>query len=244
MANGAAIISRRWSRSRRGRQRFFYLSPRPTLQTQWRGRIDYATGLALQAELADQRRAGQICDTLLLLEHEPVYTIGRTPDKSSLQPADAPAATLPHPVVEISRGGQATYHGPGQLVGYFIIDLAHFGRDLHVFLRWIEAQLIALCAHYGVAAHTPDGLTGVWVGEKKIASIGIGARHWITQHGFALNVNHESLSGFRSITPCGLTGVSMTCLDEARAPTTEASELNLAEFATQAGHFFAQAWEK
>jgi lipoyl(octanoyl) transferase len=129
---------------------------------------------------------------LLLLEHEPVYTIGRTPDKSSL----LGAAHLPHPFFSINRGGQATYHGPGQLMGYPIIDLRRCGQDLHRYLRWLEQLLIELLAEYGIAASRRESLTGVWIDDRKIASIGVGVRHWITMHGFALNVGGD-LSLFR-----------------------------------------------
>lgn len=181
----------------------------PTLEFRWLGRLPYAQGLQLQHDLVEARRAGGLGDTVLLLEHDPVYTIGRTPDKSSL--AAGPGA-LPHPVVEISRGGQATYHGPGQLVGYPVIDLQARGRDLHRYLRALEQALIGTCETLGVPATRRDDLTGVWVGPRKLASIGVGVRHWISLHGFALNVTPESLEGFRAIIPCGLAGVTMTCL--------------------------------
>lgn len=147
-------------------------------------------------------------DTLLLLEHEPVYTIGRTPDRSSLRD---PAA-LPHPLVVTGRGGQATYHGPGQLIGYPILDLKPRGQDLHRHLRALEDMLVATCAHFGIAGTRREGLTGVWVGEKKIASIGIGVRRWISLHGFALNVGGD-LTPYRAITPCGIADVEMTSLE-------------------------------
>jgi lipoyl(octanoyl) transferase len=114
--------------------------------------------------------------------------------------------------VEICRGGQATYHGPGQLVGYPVLDLQQHGRDLHRYLRALEDALITLCAGFNVPAARQDGMTGVWVGPRKLASIGVGVRHWISLHGFALNITPESLTGFNAIVPCGLTGVSMTCL--------------------------------
>jgi lipoyl(octanoyl) transferase len=180
----------------------------PSLDFRWLGRVTYDHSLQLQHELVEQRRTGAIGDTVLLLEHEPVYTIGRTPDKSSL----VGGGPLPHPVVEISRGGQATYHGPGQLVGYPILDLQHHGRDLHRYLRALEDALIALGTSFGVPAGRRDGMTGVWVGPRKLASIGVGVRHWISLHGFALNITPESLGGFNAIIPCGLTGVAMTCL--------------------------------
>lgn len=174
----------------------------------WLGRIGYGEALALQESLHAQRRAGEIGDTVLLLEHEPVYTIGRTRDQSSLRGG---SAALPHPVFEIGRGGQATYHGPGQLVGYLIFDLANHGRDLHAYIRALEECLIRAAAALGIEAMRRDGLTGVWVAERKLASIGVGARHWVTLHGFALNVGAD-LGGFAHITPCGIGGVEMTSI--------------------------------
>ncbi|MEM6910643.1 MAG: lipoyl(octanoyl) transferase LipB [Verrucomicrobiota bacterium] len=179
-----------------------------TLETRWLGRMDYAEALALQESLVEERRAGHIGDTLLLLEHEPVYTIGRTRDKSSL----LQAALLPHPVVEISRGGQATYHGPGQLVGYPLLDLTERGRDLHAHLRLLEELLIRCSQKLGAQASSREGLTGVWVEDRKLASIGVGVRKWISLHGFAINVEAQSLEGFRHITPCGLSEVVMSHL--------------------------------
>lgn len=170
------------------------------------GRLAYAPALAMQEAAVAARLAGEISDRLYLLEHEPVYTIGRLRDRSSLGPAP-----LPHPVVEINRGGQATFHGPGQLVGYFIFDLQQLTPDLHFFLRWIEDGLLALLAEYGITARRREGLTGVWIDDRKIASIGVGVRRWITMHGFGLNVGPD-LSGFAAITPCGIQGVTMTSL--------------------------------
>ena len=172
----------------------------------WLGRIEFSKGLEIQAEALEQcDRTGE--ETLFLLEHEPVYTIGRRLDKSSL----GDTSYLPHPVFEINRGGQATYHGPGQLVGYPILDLKKRGKDLHVYLRSLETAVIRLVGSFGVEAEFCDGKTGVWVQNRKIASIGIGVRRWITMHGFALNVSSD-LTGFLSITPCGLAGVRMTSL--------------------------------
>jgi lipoyl(octanoyl) transferase len=172
----------------------------------WLGRIEFSKGLEIQAEALEQcDRTGE--ETLFLLEHEPVYTIGRRLDKSSL----GNASYLPHPVFEINRGGQATYHGLGQLVGYPILDLKKRGKDLHVYLRSLETAVIRLVGSFGVEAEFCDGKTGVWVQNRKIASIGIGVRRWITMHGFALNVSSD-LTGFLSITPCGLAGVRMTSL--------------------------------
>lgn len=175
---------------------------------QWPGHVPYAEGLARQEALHARRRAGEIPDTLVMLEHEPVYTIGRTGDQSSL----GDTAFLPHPVHEINRGGKATYHGPGQITGYLIADLTAYGRDLHRWLRAIEDALAATCAAFGVSAGSRDGLTGTWVENRKLASIGVGVRHWVSMHGFGLNLTVESLAGFQAITPCGLDGVRMTCL--------------------------------
>ena len=178
------------------------------MTARWLGRLPYAEALALQEDLVARKIADPSePDTLLLLEHEPVYTIGRTPDRTSLRDPFA----LPHPLIVTGRGGQATYHGPGQLIGYPILDLKPRGQDLHRYLRELEEMLIALCATFGVATHRREGLTGVWVGEKKIASIGIGVRRWVSMHGFALNVCGD-LAPYRAITPCGIDGVEMTSL--------------------------------
>ena len=178
------------------------------LQVRWLGRMEFADALALQEEIVAKKREDRsLGDELLLLEHEAVYTIGRTPDKSSL----LGSAHLPHPLFAINRGGQATYHGPGQLMGYPIIDLRRCGQDLHRYLRWVEQLLIELLVDYGITASRRESMTGVWVGQRKIASIGVGVRHWITMHGFALNVCGD-LSSFNHIIPCGINNVAMTSM--------------------------------
>jgi lipoyl(octanoyl) transferase len=170
----------------------------------------FGDALALQEELVAKKRADQsLGDELLLLEHEPVYTIGRTPDQSSLRGAEH----LPYPLFPINRGGQATYHGPGQLIGYPIIDLRNCGQDLHRYLRWLEELLVETLSMVDIAATTRAGLTGVWVENRKIASIGVGVRHWITMHGFALNVCGD-LSPFDQIVPCGISNVMMTSIEK------------------------------
>ena len=187
------------------------------LSIRWLGRVAFADALALQEKLVAEKRVNHsLGDELLLLEHEPVYTIGRTPDQSSLRGV----AHLPHPLFPINRGGQATYHGPGQLIGYPIIDLRQCGQDLHRYLRWLEALLMETLAEVGIAATTRPGLTGVWVEDRKIASIGVGVRHWITMHGFALNVCGD-LAPFDQIVPCGIANVTMTSI--ARETGTERS---------------------
>ena len=180
------------------------------LNVRWLGRMEFAVALAMQEELVAQRRKDPLFDDqLLLLEHEPVYTIGRTPDRSSL----LGSAHLPHPLFSINRGGQATYHGPGQLMGYPIIDLRRCGQDLHRYLRWLEQLLIDLLAQYDIIAQRRESLTGVWVENRKIVSIGVGVRHWITMHGFALNVCGD-LSPFDHIVPCGITNVTITSMEK------------------------------
>jgi lipoyl(octanoyl) transferase len=180
------------------------------MNVRWLGRISFADALELQEQLVSGKRADESSgDELLLLEHEPVYTIGRTPDQSSLRGG----AHLPHPLFPINRGGQATYHGPGQLVGYPIINLRRCGEDLHRYLRWLEDLLVEALAKNGVTAGTREGLTGVWVEDRKIASIGVGVRHWITMHGFALNVGGD-LSPFGQIVPCGIANVTMTSIEK------------------------------
>lgn len=181
------------------------------------GLISYADGIALQERVVAEILDGTAGDRLILLEHEPVYTIGRLRDQSSLRDPQR----LPHPVVETNRGGQATYHGPGQLVGYPILDLRQRGQDLHAHLRMIEDVLIAACERFGLAAGRRDGLTGVWVENRKMASIGVGVKKWISMHGFAINITNECLAGFFAITPCGIDGVTMTSLSqEAGRPIT------------------------
>ena len=173
------------------------------------GLVDYSDGLRLQESTVASILAGDKSETIYLLEHQPVYTIGRLRDQSSLRES----ASLPHPVHETNRGGQATFHGPGQLVGYPLLDLTKRGKDLHEHLRLIEDALIRACAVFGIAAGRREGLTGVWVENRKLASIGVGVRKWISMHGFAINITRESLPPFFAITPCGLDGVSMTSVE-------------------------------
>jgi lipoyl(octanoyl) transferase len=185
----------------------------------------------LQEEIVSRKKENRsTADELLLLEHDPVYTIGRTPDQTSLRDA----MHLPHPLFQINRGGQATYHGPGQLMGYPIIDLRNCGQDLHKFLRWIEELLITFLTSFGIEARRQEGLTGVWVENRKIASIGVGVRHWITMHGFALNVGGD-LSPFAHITPCGIANVAMTSIENetGKSVTVADAAAIMAELAVQ-----------
>ena len=182
--------------------------------------MEFACALKLQEEfVAKKREHPSGADHLLLLEHEPVYTIGRTPDRSSLsatggiRSGGSGVTHLPHPLFSINRGGQATYHGPGQLIGYPIVDLRRCGQDLHKYLRWLEQLLIDLLAGYNIAAYRRESLTGVWIENRKIASIGVGVRHWITMHGLALNVCGD-LSPFAHIIPCGINNVAITSMEK------------------------------
>lgn len=176
----------------------------------WLGQMNFADALKMQEEIVARKQEQRLApDELLMLEHEPVYTIGRTPDQSSL----LDPKKLPHPLFTIGRGGQATYHGPGQLIGYPIVDLRRCGQDLHRYLRWIEDLLVKTLRIFDVGAWTRPGLTGVWTKGGKIASIGVGVRHWITMHGFALNVSGD-LEPFNHIVPCGIQDVTMTSIEK------------------------------
>ncbi len=174
------------------------------------GRGSYAEVLELQRRLCRQRISGEISeDLLLLVEHEPVVTLGRgvRPGSLPLSPTELEARGIQ--VFDVERGGDVTFHGPGQLVGYPIIDLRKHREDLHWYLRKLEAGLIDGLARIGIAAGTTAGLTGVWTGGRKIASIGIHVKQWVTFHGFALNVATD-MSYFDLIVPCGIPNVLMT----------------------------------
>jgi lipoyl(octanoyl) transferase len=180
-------------------------SPR-TLTVAWLGRIDYGAALERQNVLAGARLRDDIGDVLLLLEHPHVYTLGRGADERFvLNPADIP-------VYRVSRGGQVTYHGPGQLIGYPIVKLEGAERDVICYLRRLEQVLIEALAALGIVAQRRTRLTGVWVGQEKIASIGVGFRRWVSLHGFALNVATD-LSFFDAIVPCGIAGCRMTSIN-------------------------------
>jgi lipoate-protein ligase B len=174
------------------------------------GRMDYASAHALQRAVCDRRIAGLVDrDVLLLVEHESTVTLGRGTRAESLPLAPEELRRRGLTVVEIERGGDVTWHGPGQLVGYPILDLTTHRPDLHWYLRQVEEALIRALARLEIPAERNPGLTGVWTGGRKIASIGIHVRRWITTHGFALNVLND-LSGFDLIVPCGIAGVEMT----------------------------------
>jgi lipoate-protein ligase B len=181
------------------------------------GRVEFAQVWAWQEALRERRREGQIPDTLLLVEHPPTYTCGR--------------ATLPEhllseelDVVPIDRGGSVTFHGPGQLVAYPIVDLRPRGRDVHQYLRDLEVVLIETLGTYGLEGEARSGLTGAWVGGRKVASIGIHVRHWITAHGLALNISTD-LQYFAAIRPCGLGSEEMSTMEVLLGRTIDKAEV-------------------
>ena len=201
------------------------------------GLVPYPLAYALQRRLIDQVKADRALSFLILLEHPPVLTIGRRgSDKNII----APRSVLDREgveVVEIDRGGDVTYHGPGQIVGYPIMALDGERRDVHKYLRSLEALLIRTVAHFGVRGEQRKGFTGVWVGHEKLASIGVGFTNWICFHGFALNVD-PNLKHFDLIHPCGLKGVQMTSIARLLGRSVSVEEVNerlVPEFAAEFG---------
>jgi lipoyl(octanoyl) transferase len=185
------------------------------LEVHWLGTVPYADGLDLQKRLVEQRKTDTIPDQLLLLEHPPVITLGvKTRDDRSHIVATPQA--LEDEGVEVfasGRGGDVTYHGPGQLVGYPIVDLRPDRCDVHRYVRDLEEMLIRAVATFDVVAHRTAGLTGIWVGESKLAAIGVRIARWITSHGFALNVTTK-LEHFNLIVPCGIADKGVTSLEQ------------------------------
>lgn len=182
------------------------------LESAWLGTLAYDEGLALQSSLHDRRASGEIGDTLLQLEHPNVFTIGRRGSRGDVLWDAATLSERHVEVVEADRGGQVTYHGPGQLVGYPIIDLGP-GADLVKYIRNLEAALIATLATWGVEGERSVGFSGVWVGTRKIAAVGVKVTRGATKHGFALNVSPD-LSYFSGIVPCGITDRGVTSVAE------------------------------
>ncbi len=176
------------------------------------GRIRYAEGLDLQAKLVADRQAGALPDTLLLLEHDPVFTLGRNARKENVLLPDQALRERGFDVFESGRGGDVTYHGPGQVVGYPIVDLSPDRRDVHRYVRDLEEVMIRCCADYGIEAARVEGLSGTWVGDDKVGAIGVRIARWVTSHGFALNVSTD-LSAFDLIVPCGIRGHGVTSLE-------------------------------
>ncbi|HSM36255.1 MAG TPA: lipoyl(octanoyl) transferase LipB [Longimicrobiales bacterium] len=184
-----------------------------TLEVHDLGTVPYAEALAVQADLVRRRRAGEIGDRLLLLEHPHVITLGTGADEEHILATDAERRLMGIELHETGRGGDVTYHGPGQLVGYPILALPDARRDLHRYVRDLEAVLIAALSTYGIAARREEGLTGVWTDAGKVAAIGVRVSSgWITSHGFALNVAPR-LDYFGAIVPCGIRGRPVTSME-------------------------------
>ena len=176
------------------------------------GRVRYADALELQAELVSDRQAGRIPDTLLLLEHEPVFTLGRNARSEHVLLPEQVLRARGFDVFETGRGGDVTYHGPGQVVAYPIIDLSPDRRDVHRYVRDLEEAMIRTSADYGVQAERIAGLTGAWVGRDKIGAIGVRIARWVSSHGLAFNVSTD-LEAFQLIVPCGIQGHGVTSLE-------------------------------
>lgn len=210
-------------------------SVRRTLRWSYLGRMDYEPCSELQARVRDRLLAGEGEEALLFVEHPHTYTLGRNADAADVIAGDAALSARGVSVSQSTRGGQVTYHGPGQLVGYPIVDLNPDRRDLRRYVSDLEQVLIDVLAELGVeASGAPDReRIGVWVGDAKIASIGVHVKRWVTTHGFALNL-HTDLDYFSGIVACGLPGVTMTSVEELtgrRVELDEAAELCVRHFA-------------
>src|SRR5678809_558218 len=199
------------------------------------GLVPYDEALAMQRQLVEERRAGRVPDLLLLLQHPAVITLGVKGDggRANIVATDERLAELGMAVQETGRGGDVTYHGPGQIVGYPILDLKPDRCDVHRYVRDLEEVMIRVCADYGVAAHRVDGLSGAWVGTEKIGAVGVRISRWITSHGFAFNVNTR-LEDFQLIVPCGIADRGVTSLRKlvgAELPIDEVEDRVIRRFA-------------
>jgi len=177
------------------------------------GLMEYGEALTLQRALAQARLENRVGDLLLLLEHPPTITLGRSGRRQHLLVGEEVLEARGIGLYEVERGGDVTYHGPGQLVGYPILDLNFYGRDIRLYVRRLEEVLILTMQEFGIQAERRDLFPGVWLGSKKIASLGLRIRRWVSWHGFALNVNVD-LSHFDLIVPCGLPGIEVTSMAE------------------------------
>jgi len=178
------------------------------------GKIDYQTAWEMQYQLLDLRQKGEIDDVLLLVEHPPTLTIGKSGSRSNIIVSEQILQAEGVHIYEVNRGGDITYHGPGQIVGYPIMDLSNHGKDIHRFIRRIEEVFIRLLSgEYGITAERDPKYTGVWVGNEKITAIGFAVKRWVTMHGFAFNVNTQ-LEHFRWINPCGIIDKGVTSLQK------------------------------
>ena len=204
------------------------------------GVVPYDEALALQRALVEERRADRVPDLLLLLEHPPVITLGVKGDggRANIIATGERLAALGIAVAETGRGGDVTYHGPGQIVGYPIVDLKPDRCDVHRYVRDLEEMMIRVCADYGVAAGRIAGLTGAWVGAEKIGAIGVRISRWVTSHGFAFNVKTD-LRHFQLIVPCGIADRGVTSLEKATG-----RELTMQEVENRVVEHFAAIFER
>ena len=204
------------------------------LQVRRLGTVGYQAALDLQTQLVEERKQGRIPDQLLLLEHPPVITLGarnRNARSNVLESADA-LAQRGVGLFETGRGGDVTYHGPGQLVGYPIIELPPARHDVHRYVRDLEEVLIQAVSDFGISASRIPGLTGIWVGDSKLAAIGVRISRWVTSHGFALNVSTD-LSNFGLIVPCGISDKGVTSMErllDRPVPMAEVADAVVARF--------------
>lgn len=207
------------------------------------GIVPYGEALRLQERILESVVDGAAPEALLLLEHPPVYTLGRSPASERHLLVSERDLAVRAEVFRVGRGGDVTFHGPGQLVGYPVMDLRTRGRDVHAFVRRLEDVLIATLLDFGISANRVPGLTGVWVGREKIASIGVQVRRSVTMHGFALNVCND-LSFFSAIVPCGIHGCRMTSVSRVlgvHVPVDAVAQVLLPHFAQAFDVEFIQA---
>lgn len=211
-----------------------------TLRWAWLGRVPYVQAADLQIRLREKLRQGEGEEHLLLLEHPHVYTLGRNAEEGDVVAQEAWLRTRGVQVIECDRGGKVTYHGPGQLVGYPIVDLNPDRRDIRRYVADLESVLISTLADYGVTAEVREGqdFVGVWTGEQKIASLGIHLSRWLTTHGFSLNVDPD-LSFFGGIVPCGLQDVKVASIRSAGGRVAE-----LVKVAACAARHFGRRFER
>jgi lipoyl(octanoyl) transferase len=188
------------------------------------GRLPYAEGLQIQELLVAERQAGRIIDVLLMLEHEPVFTMGRNARAENVLVSADALRERGFEIFETGRGGDVTYHGPGQVVGYPILELPADRRDVHRYVRDLEEVMIRACADYGITAARIAGKTGAWVGTEKVGAIGVRIARWVTSHGFALNVTND-LDPFALIVPCGIRDHGVTSLSRLLGRDVAAQEV-------------------
>jgi lipoyl(octanoyl) transferase len=215
------------------------VAPR-VLQVRRLGTVSYPEALAMQRALVEDRRAERVGDLLLLLQHPPVITLGVKGDggRSNVVATLERLAELGIAVEETGRGGDVTYHGPGQIVGYPIVDLRPDRQDVHRYVRDLEEVMIRTCADYGLQAGRIKGLTGAWIGAEKIGAIGVRISRWITSHGFAFNVSTR-LDHFQLIVPCGIADRGVTSLEQAAGRS-----IALEEVQERIAHHFADVFDR